>query len=361
MSEIQLFPLSYAKSREGFLAEAEAAGGALEEYVHPSKGPRGETLAMDVARFGLPGAERVLFINSGTHGVEGHCGSGVQRSLVNAATFAHLPPNVAVVLVHAVNPYGFAYERRVDHQNIDVNRNFIDRTQPLPENKAYEELFDILNPTTLEDNRWSGKITSYAIFRGRVAAFQATMGGQFRHPGGIQYGGVEPSWSNTMLHAVWKKHASGAQIAASIDIHTGLGKKGRGVLFQTANQGDASVEIARRWWGRVKRYDRPSPEFTLTNGGMGPAFEAGSGARLSVPVVLEFGTHPPKRVFSALRADNWLENHAERSSALGREIAERVRAAFFIDETEWRWRVLERGHAVVHTAIRGLAELAPSS
>jgi hypothetical protein len=361
MSENQLFPLSYAKSREGFLAEAKAAGAELESYIHPVKGPDGETLAMDVARFGLPDADRVLVINSGTHGVEGHCGSGVQRSLINATTFAHLPPNVAVVLVHAVNPYGFAYDRRVDHQNIDVNRNFIDRSQPLPENKAYEELFDTLNPTLLDEEKWAGKITSYALFHGRIAAFQATMGGQFQHPNGIQYGGVEPSWSNTRMHEVWKKHASGAQVAASIDIHTGLGNKGRGVLFQTANVGDANVEIARRWWGRVKRYDRPSPEYTLTNGGMGPAFETGCGAKVAVPVVLEFGTHPPKRVYSALRADNWLEHHADRASALGREISARVRAAFFIDEPEWRWRVLERGHAVVHKAIKGLAELAPSS
>ncbi len=361
MSDIQLFPLSYAKSREGFLAEAKAAGGEIESFVHPVKGPAGETLAMDVARFGAKGANRVLFVNSGTHGVEGHCGSGVQRSLINAGMLANLPPNVAVVLVHAVNPYGFAYDRRVDHQNIDVNRNFIDRSKPLPENKAYDELFEVLNPTFLEEDKWAGKITSYALFNGRLATFQATMGGQFKHPNGIQYGGVEPSWSNTTLHPIWKKHTAGAEVAASIDIHTGLGNKGRGVLFQTANAGDVQVEVAKRFWGKVKRYDRPSPEYTLTNGGLGPAFEAAVGARTALAVVLEFGTHVPKRVFSALRADNWLEHHADRSSALGREISQRVRAAFFIDETEWRWRVLERGHAVVHKAIMGLAELAPSS
>ncbi len=33
MSEIQLFPLSYAKSREGFLAEADAAGATVTVHV----------------------------------------------------------------------------------------------------------------------------------------------------------------------------------------------------------------------------------------------------------------------------------------------------------------------------------------
>jgi hypothetical protein len=41
-------------------------------------GREGETLAMDVARDGPADAASVLIVSSACHGVEGHCGTGVQ-------------------------------------------------------------------------------------------------------------------------------------------------------------------------------------------------------------------------------------------------------------------------------------------
>ena len=43
------------------------------------------------------------------------------------------------MLLHALNPYGFAWDRRVNEDNADINRNFVDFTHP-PENEAYEAL-----------------------------------------------------------------------------------------------------------------------------------------------------------------------------------------------------------------------------
>ena len=51
------------------------AGARLSEILHPLRGPGGEALACDVARFGAEDADAVLWVNSATHGVEGYCGS----------------------------------------------------------------------------------------------------------------------------------------------------------------------------------------------------------------------------------------------------------------------------------------------
>ena len=52
-----------------------------------------------------------------------------------------------LVFVHALNPYGFSWVRRVNEDNVDLNRNFPDWSQPLPTNDGYAELADILVPT----------------------------------------------------------------------------------------------------------------------------------------------------------------------------------------------------------------------
>ena len=54
---------------------------------------------------------------------------GVARCACSAA-------GVAVLYVHALNPYGFSWWRRTTHENVDLNRNFHDFSKPLPRNPS---------------------------------------------------------------------------------------------------------------------------------------------------------------------------------------------------------------------------------
>ncbi len=51
---------------------------------------------------------------------------------------ASVPDDLAVVLIHAINPYGFAWIRRVNEDNVDLNRNCIDFGAAIPENPGYD-------------------------------------------------------------------------------------------------------------------------------------------------------------------------------------------------------------------------------
>ena len=73
-----------------------------------------------------------MVIISETHGVEGFCGSGCQVGFLVERVYEGLPKTVGVALVHALNPYGFAWLRRVNEDNVDLNRNFRDFTEPPP-------------------------------------------------------------------------------------------------------------------------------------------------------------------------------------------------------------------------------------
>src|SRR5262249_50013786 len=141
---------SYAEARQKFLAAADSADLDVESHAHPMLGRDGEALALDVARDGPRDAQRLLLISSGWHGVEGFGGSGVQAALRRDAAWrqaAH-DAGVAVVYLHALNPYGFSWWRRTTHENVDLNRNFHDFSKPLPSNPGYDEIASLLVPPT---------------------------------------------------------------------------------------------------------------------------------------------------------------------------------------------------------------------
>ncbi|RIK09828.1 MAG: DUF2817 domain-containing protein [Acidobacteria bacterium] len=348
------FPATYATARQGFISEAEAAGAQITSHAHPLDDPSGEELAIDVARFGSQDAAAVVVIGSGTHGVEGRCGSGLQRIAMREGLFTELPKGVGVILVHGINPFGFAWDRRVDHNNIDVNRNFVDHAGPYPDNDAYEALFDVLNPAELDDSQaWTDAITEYASAEGPIAAYRASVGGQYIHPEGLQYGGAAPTWSNEVLTSVWRQELGKASLAINVDFHTGIGPPGFGSVMQTANVDEDASDLASQWWGGIMRSARPESADPITCGLVGLGFDETVNWAQTVSIVLEFGTRDPLEVLGAIRADNWLEQYGDRRSEKGKEIGEQMRAAFFVDDPVWRDKVTERGLEVMGQAIEG--------
>ena len=94
------FSTTYADARSRFTAAAEAAGCKVERHINAKvKGPRGEELSTEVVRIGPKDAENVIFVSSGTHGVEGFCGSGAQVGMLASGIHKELPPNTALVLI----------------------------------------------------------------------------------------------------------------------------------------------------------------------------------------------------------------------------------------------------------------------
>src|SRR5690554_5609679 len=135
---------SYALARQRFCQTAREKGADVFTHVHPSlSGPQGEELAVDVACFGPVTATRALLVISGTHGLEGFLGSAAQIAWLKGGTSV-LAEDVRVVLVHAINPWGFAHLSRTTENNVDLNRNFIDHDKPLPENPGYGRLHEQL-------------------------------------------------------------------------------------------------------------------------------------------------------------------------------------------------------------------------
>jgi hypothetical protein len=357
------FAASYAEARARFRERCASAGARVVEHPHPLPGPDGTALSLDEARFGPDDARRVLIVTSGTHGVEGYCGSGIQSFLLADGLASRLPDGVALVLVHAVNPWGFAWSRRVNEDNVDLNRNFLDHSAPHPVNPDYDALYDVLNLATLEPDAIAAGLARLKAFeseRGWEAMYRALSGGQYEHPRGVQYGGVEETWSNRTLRALWARHAARAEVAALVDLHSGLGPRAVGMLLQTAPESSVAARLGRHCWTDVLRSEPAAgTDAALVSGLMGPAFVAALPNVAAVGLVLEFGTRELTEVMLAVQADHWLDAHGDRASEEGRAISRRMRDAFFLEDEDWQIAVCERARDVVDQALRGVATYTP--
>jgi hypothetical protein len=353
------FAQSYVEARAKFIAAAEAADLDVESHAHPMLGRDGEALAMDVVHEGPRDAHGLLLVSSGCHGVEGFCGSGVQVALLQeAAWHAQVRDSgVAVLYVHALNPYGFSWLRRVTHEGVDLNRNFHDFSRPLPTNPAYDELAHLLVP-----ERWPPTAEVQAALQRHVAAHglaatqTAITSGQYSHPLGLFYGGVNPTWSNVTLRHVLQEHARRCRRLGWIDLHTGLGPNGRGERIFACRDDAAALARARAWWGPevTSIYDGSSTSALLT-GLMWLATDQECPQAEYTGIALEYGTVPVMEVVDALRGDHWLECHPEADAALATAIKQRMRDAFYTDTAEWKQRVLEQAREAAGQAVRGLA------
>ncbi|MBT7612616.1 MAG: DUF2817 domain-containing protein, partial [Rhodospirillaceae bacterium] len=234
MSVTNHFSATYSKARAKFLETCGSLGLAVEHHIHPELGREGEELATDVARFGPEDADRVLFTMSATHGVEGFCGSGAQIGALRSGLYDNLPDGMAAVLIHAINPYGFSWLRRVTHENVDLNRNHLDHAAPYPVNQGYEHLRGAICPqewTAQAQTAARATLDAYAEEHDTMALQGAISGGQYSHAEGLFFGGHDTTWSARTMHDVVAKHAAGARHAGLIDYHTGLGPYGYGELI----------------------------------------------------------------------------------------------------------------------------------
>lgn len=360
MTVESFFSADYQESRRKFLAAAEAAGGALQSFAHPLSGPDGGALAMDAAWLGPADAERVLVTLSGTHGIEGFTGSAAQIGWLRSGLQRDLPSGVAVLHVHALNPYGFAWQRRVNEDNVDLNRNFLDHDVGHPENRGYDVLAEAICPPRVDGDalaRGNRAIEAYSAQHGEAACLVAIVAGQYRHPRGLYFGGQGPSWSARTLLDLLRERLAGAREVASIDFHSGLGPYGYGEPMSChAFQSPGHRRLQSLYGDEVTSSGDGSMNFADNFGDSSNAFRSALPQAELAAVCLEFGTRPEQQVFDAMRRENWLHLHGALDSAEGKRIKEEMRDAFYPEEAAWKDAIWSRSEEIMRKALIGLAE-----
>jgi Protein of unknown function (DUF2817) len=350
---------TYASARTAFLEAAAGAGAEIAHLAHPETGLEGEELAIDVAWFGPRDAENVLMVMSATHGVEGFAGSALQTRWLNEHG-QKLPENASLLFVHAVNPFGFSWTRRVNEDNVDLNRNFIDFAAPLPHNEGYDTIADLLVP-----NDWSeeSQATTTTALLGMVEEKgfpwlqQAASGGQYSSPTGIFFGGVQRTWSNLRIQEICETYLGAARRVAIIDLHTGLGPWGHGDILTSDSSNSETYRRLQSWYGdkvsSVRDNDSVSAE--LVGECIVKIPDWIPQAQVTA-MAIEYGVIDPVSVLQALRADAWLWAHGDPRGAPAIEIRSATRAAFADDEPAWIGTLWEQFEQRFEQAVAGLSQ-----
>lgn len=359
-SSLAHFAIDYASARQRFMAGLEGLSIAAHDrsLTYAGQGPQGESLHTDVAWIGDPDAPRVLCLISGTHGVEGFAGSAIQSDLVARLQYgATLPRSTACLLIHALNPWGFAWLRRCNEDGVDLNRNFIDFSRPPPSNPGYDTIAGDIVPV---DGNWAAadaRLAAYAQTSSRRDYELAISGGQYHHPQGLFYGGRRAAAARCLLEDLIDDRCLGERQLAVIDIHTGLGPFGYGEIICDHPSGSAGMAIARQWYGDSVTSPDEGTSTSVPKRGLLDYLWHDIMRDHSCFVTLEFGTYSTDRMFAVLRHDHVLHAGAtpDWSAQSTQAVKQSMRRQFFPDKPAWNAMVLFQGRQVIDQALAGLS------
>ena len=356
----KFFSRTYDEARQKFLSLSRDREAALTSIVHPSaRGSEGEELAMDFAMFGDPRAEKTLLLVSGTHGQEGFAGSAIQIAFL---TDQEIPDGVNILALHGLNPWGFSHLSRTDENNVDVNRNFLDFSKPLPRNEFYLEMHPRMCPGTWNSDtiKLDTLLDSLVEQYGWQNVLNGISAGQYEEPTGLNFGGIAPSWSCKTVEEHLPPLVAAARKVAFIDWHTGLGAFGELCHVCLHDPDSPKFERWFEWMGDVAR---ESLDKSLASGGKTPSYAgpfinwlpAAAPSAQWIGAAIEVGTYDVKTVGDALRMDRWLKFGLPSDQAHRDQIRQSMMDLLSPSSDGWQRAAVTNGCEAQAQALRGLA------
>jgi len=358
---------SYTAYRQRFLDIVAQRGGVVQHYEHPLAGRDGETLYTDVARFGKPDAKKWLISISGTHGVEGYYGSMCQHLYLQQFDPASLDDDTALLFIHLINPWGTSWIRRVNEDNVDLNRNFIDFSQPLPANPVYEQVAALFGRQSLDPSfrTQARKAWDEAEAElGRALLQSQVQAGQHHDPDGIFFAGHHATWSNRTLHAIFDTLPDTCTDAICMDLHTGAGEYGHPMLMAISDRHYPGIDDAKALFG---------PWLYVVYTAMGTTSETGISASTDgytsqtlvnrmhdkrfMQLVIECGTYTFPLVEHPVMDDNYLHlsgDDPRGETEFGKETKHRLLEFFFPHDADWRETAWLRTRQIFDRALEDL-------
>lgn len=350
------FSPDYFTARSRWRGAAKQLGCRLESHSIDAVAPINDNLTIDVAMCGNPLANRALVLSSGLHGVEGLFGSAVQLALLERYLPDYpLPPELAIVMIHILNPFGCAWYRRWNEDNIDLNRNFLlsgDTYRGCPPD--YPQLDSFLNPPSPPTKFEPFLLKSLGIIeRYGMATLKNTLPiGQYEFPQGLFFGGIAPSQTQQILTAHLGRWLGLARQVIHLDLHSGLGKWGTYKLFAEVAKNSQRGAWLQQQFGRDRVLTLAPEDLVYQSRGTFGQWCQAAYPHLSYDFLLaEFGTYSMLRVLRALRAENrahWWGHPADNSYQWAKdELAE----VFVPHDRRWRDNVLKQAVELCLTGI----------
>jgi len=256
---LSLFPKTYDASRERFrgnLSVIQQYWPEAELFQHRITGS--EDLTIDWIQSGaLETNEKVLILTTAEHGIEGYVGSAMQQRFVDKYLPRLDPRTTGLLLVHSINPWGMKYHRRVNPNNVDLNRTFVyDNSFDKSINPNYDQLLNMLRidqpfrNLTLSNIGYYLKFIQKVLGMGWPAFKSAFLLGQYRYSEGLFYGGEGYQEETKVLIDLYRQTFNIYNQILHLDMHTGYGPRYQMSIVNSVHEKRSSQEF-------VEKFDYP--------------------------------------------------------------------------------------------------------
>ena len=353
------FPTSYQQSRQKFRSWLPFI---QEHWPNASREnrpiPDQDNLTIDwIQADSLGPKEEVILLNAGLHGVEGYVGSAMQTLFVEEFIPRLDPQTAGIVLVHAINPWGMENKRRVNPNNVDLNRNFmVEKTIFQSEfNPDYRDLDPTLNPPgTLtglfgETSKLFLNVWRSLTKNGITSLRNAVLLGQRSYPDGLYFCGEdyqdETCYMMELITSLFEVYSSIIQI----DLHTGYGPRYQMSLVNSPSETRTSEELEEEFkYPRALKAD-PDQFYKMQGDMIDWAYRLRSDKYLGKSyfgTAFEFGTYGSGTLTEiiSLRTmifENQLYCHGSSSKEVEEVVRKRFLELFCPDEIRWKEKALE--------------------
>ena len=364
------FSNSYAEAAGRFLIACDDLRNAGHSVTNERleigmTGPDGEPLCIDVAIVGSIDSGNVLMSSSGIHGVEGYPGSAIQLAIMDDMVSQEKFDGHAVIFIHTINPYGMAWWRRFNENNVDLNRNFLTKEQEykgVPE--GYDYVKEFINPKKppKQKERWFKlKALGLIMKHGFNNLKQWVAEGQYEDPKAIQFGGFELQPGPKILLDWLDESLKDVKRIWAIDLHTGLGPSGHDTLLVSPNLNeDEHTHFQKLFPGHIESLDPDAGVGYQIVGDLHQGLVDRYDKIKWRYLTQEFGTFKPLEVLMASRAENrWTQwgKYFDENDAKRHWSRKNMLRTFCPNDQLWQAKITSRGRSVFNIARDDLLKL----
>jgi hypothetical protein len=359
ISNTDYFPSTYQQSRPKFLSWLPL----IQKYwpnacLGSCPVPDQDSLTIDwIQADSLGQKEQVILLNGGLHGVEGYVGSAMQTLFVEEFLTRLDPQTTGFVLVHAINPWGMFNKRRVNPNNVDLNRNFmVDKEIFQSEfNHDYQDLNPTLNPSTslaglfLETSRLLLNVGRSITKSGITSLRNAVLFGQRSYPDGLYFCGEDYQDETLFMIDLVKGLFEAYSSIIQIDLHTGYGPRYQMSLVYSPSEPRTSQELEKEFnYPRALKAD-PEQFYKMQGDMIDWAYQLQREQyqdKSYFGTAFEFGTYGSgiRAEIKSLRTmifENQIYNHGSSSTKVEKAVRNRFIELFYPEDNNWKKNALK--------------------
>lgn len=270
-----------------------------------------QPLYCDVARLGSPNAPSVIVLCGGAQGAAGYVHAAICSGFLSARMQRLVDRDVAVLLVHALNPWGFIWPPRTARPGPTP----VDGDAAVVHGPSWTN--ELL---TAADQRYA----TYLQRQGEAAADAEAVARQSGAAFGVN-----------VLTDIAASHLREARHILCLDFRTGPNSWGRPSLTALTSHQAIALKRVRRWFPALREAEGGLDRAAMISGGLAEMLPGTD----TTGLIIEFGTHTEPDLLDAVE---------ERSA----------RQKVYPASEEWRQAVWGEAEALLRAAIRGAEDAA---